>query len=116
MSTRQFPQGQLVMLIKTAGDPAAIAGSARETVKRFDPQVPVGALSPLTSILADQLVARRATTRSSMASPPPASVWRRSGSTDCWRCSSQAACARRAFVSLSDHRRPLKPRGSFASA
>ena len=63
MSTRQFPQGQLVMLIKTAGDPGAIAGSARETVKRFDPQVPVGTLSPLTSILADQLVARRATTQ-----------------------------------------------------
>jgi putative ABC transport system permease protein len=63
MSTRQFPQGQLVMLIKTAGDPGAIAGSARETVKRFDPQVPLGTLSPLTSILADQLVARRATTQ-----------------------------------------------------
>jgi putative ABC transport system permease protein len=63
MSTRQFPQGQLVMLIRTAGDPGAIAGGARETVKRFDPQVPVGTLSPLTSILADQLVARRATTQ-----------------------------------------------------
>jgi predicted permease len=63
MSTRQFPQGQLAMLIRTAGDPRALAGAARETVKHFDPQVPVGTLSPLASILADQLVARRATTQ-----------------------------------------------------
>jgi len=62
MSTRQFPQGQLVMLLRTAGDPRPLAGMARDAVKRFDPGVPVGTLSPLTSILADQLVARRATT------------------------------------------------------
>ena len=62
MSTRQFPQGQLVMLVRTLGRPEALAQGARETVRRFDPVVPVGTLQPLTSILADQLVARRATT------------------------------------------------------
>jgi predicted permease len=62
MSTRQFPQGQLVALVRTLGEPQALAGAVREAVRRFDPQVPVGTLAPLTSILADQLVTRRATT------------------------------------------------------
>jgi putative ABC transport system permease protein len=63
MTTRQFPQGQLVMLLRTGPDPRAIAAAAREAVKRFDPQVPVGLVQPLASILAEQLVARRATTQ-----------------------------------------------------
>ena len=62
MSTRQFPQGQLSMLIRTSGDAKALAGAARAAVQRFDAQVPVGTLSPLMSILSDQLVARRVTT------------------------------------------------------
>jgi predicted permease len=63
MSTRQFPQRDLAMLIRTNVDPAALAVSARRTVRTFDPQVPVGRLSALSSILAEQLVTRRATTQ-----------------------------------------------------
>jgi putative ABC transport system permease protein len=62
MSTRQFPQRQVAMLIRTRVEPGALASAARETVRAFDPQVPVGNLSALSSILADQLVTRRATT------------------------------------------------------
>ena len=49
------------MLIRTEVEPASLAPAVRETVRRFDPQVPVGELSSLSSILADQLVTRRAT-------------------------------------------------------
>ena len=50
------------MLIRTGGEPQTLAGAVREAVRRFDPQIPLGDLRPLTSILADQLVTRRATT------------------------------------------------------
>jgi putative ABC transport system permease protein len=63
MSTRQFPQQQLALLIRADIDPAALAASARATVRAFDPQVPVANLTPLSSILAEQLVTRRATTQ-----------------------------------------------------
>jgi predicted permease len=63
MSTRQFPQQQLAMLIRADVEPASIATSARERVRAFDPGVPVANLSALSSILAEQLVTRRATTQ-----------------------------------------------------
>jgi putative ABC transport system permease protein len=62
MSTRQFPQGQLTTLLRTDVEPASLAPAVRETIKRFDSQVPVGSFAALSSILADQLVTRRATT------------------------------------------------------
>jgi putative ABC transport system permease protein len=62
LSTRQFPQTQFAMLVRTNVAPETIANIVRSTVKAFDPQVPVSNLTPLAAILADQLVARRATT------------------------------------------------------
>jgi ABC-type antimicrobial peptide transport system permease subunit len=50
------------MLLRTIGEPEGLAGNVREAVRRVDPQVPVGTLSSLSSILADQLATRRATT------------------------------------------------------
>lgn len=63
MSTRQFPQQQLAMLIRTHVDPAAMAADARRTVREFDAGLPVANLSTLSAILADQLTTRRATTQ-----------------------------------------------------
>jgi putative ABC transport system permease protein len=62
LSTRQFPQLQLVMLMRTHADPALLATPARETIRRFDPGVPVATMTTLSAILAEQLVTRRATT------------------------------------------------------
>lgn len=63
LSTRQFPQQQLVMLMHTTVDPTSMAAAARQTMRRVDAAVPVGTMRTLASILAEQLVARRATTR-----------------------------------------------------
>jgi predicted permease len=62
MSTRQFPQRQLTMLIRTESEPEALGQAARDVVRRVDPRLPVDRLSSLSSILAEQLVTRRATT------------------------------------------------------
>ncbi len=62
LSTRQFPQQQVVMLMRTAADPLALAPSVRESLRRIDPGVPVDRMAALSSILAGQLVTRRATT------------------------------------------------------
>lgn len=62
MSTRQFPRQQVAMIIRTDMDLGPLASAARATVRAFDPGVPLANLTPLSSILAEQLVARRATT------------------------------------------------------
>jgi predicted permease len=62
LSTHQFPQRGFVTLVRTSQDPLAWAGPLREAVRRVDPTAPVGRITPLTDILAEQLVARRATT------------------------------------------------------
>jgi predicted permease len=62
MSTRQFPQQQAAILMRTAIDADSLASTLRDMVREFDPGVPVSNISPLSSILAEQLVARSATT------------------------------------------------------
>jgi hypothetical protein len=62
MSTHQFPQSQIAMLIRTSGDPASIAREARDRIQRLDPGVAVEHVAPLATILAEQLVTRRGTT------------------------------------------------------
>ena len=62
LSTRQFPQLQMVMLLRAAGDPIALARPVRDAVRRFDSSVLVGTMTALSAILAEQLVTRRSTT------------------------------------------------------
>jgi putative ABC transport system permease protein len=62
MSTRQFPQSQLALLVRTEGESSALAPDVRGAIRRVDPLVPVDRLIPLSSILDEQLAARRATT------------------------------------------------------
>jgi putative ABC transport system permease protein len=61
-STRQFPQLQLMLLMRGHADAESLARPAREVIRRFDPGVPVAAMTTLSSILAAQLVTRRAAT------------------------------------------------------
>jgi putative ABC transport system permease protein len=63
LSTRQFPQLTLSMLLRTAVDPRSLAQPARDIVRRFDPGVPVATMTTLSEILAEQMVTRRSTTR-----------------------------------------------------
>jgi predicted permease len=62
LSTRQFPQLQLVMLVRAVADPRALAAPVRDVVRRFDPGVPVATMTTLSAELAEQLVTRRSTT------------------------------------------------------
>lgn len=62
LSTRQFPQRQLTLLLRGEGDPSSLAAAARGAIRQFDPGVPVDTMRTLASILDEQLVTRRATT------------------------------------------------------
>lgn len=62
LSTRQFPQQGFVVLTRSAGDPSAIAGAVRSTLRAVDREMPIGASRSLASILGEQLAARRVTT------------------------------------------------------
>jgi putative ABC transport system permease protein len=63
VSTRQFPQQELVLLMHTGGEPLSVAQPVRRAIHGIDPGVPVGAITTLSAILAEQMVARRATTQ-----------------------------------------------------
>src|SRR4029079_1016933 len=62
MSTRQFPQSQLSLLLRSEREPLSLAATARGTIRQFDAGVPVDTMTTLTAILDEQLVTRRATT------------------------------------------------------
>ena len=59
---RQFPQADFALLVRTAGDPAAIGPAVRSAVHGADRAVTVSAPMSLDRILADQLVERRVAT------------------------------------------------------
>ena len=58
----QFPQGNLNVLIRTTGDPLALASAARAKVRELDPNLPVASVRTMESVIAD------ATARSRMSS------------------------------------------------
>jgi predicted permease len=62
VSTQQFPQQGTALLVRTAGDPLAIAADVRGIVRAIEPGVTMAAPQSLSGILRDQLVTRRATT------------------------------------------------------
>jgi len=62
MSTRQFPQRGVVVLVRTKGDPLASAMDLRAAVRGVDSTSPVSGVTSLADILSEQLVARRVTT------------------------------------------------------
>jgi putative ABC transport system permease protein len=62
LSTRQFPQSGLTLLVRTTGDPVIHASDIRSAVKTADETVTFDRVRTLETILAEQLVARRVTT------------------------------------------------------
>jgi putative ABC transport system permease protein len=62
LSTRQFPQHGVTMLLRTGRDPLAFAAGVRAALRAAEPGATLSAPRELSSILADQLVARRVTT------------------------------------------------------
>jgi putative ABC transport system permease protein len=62
VSTLQFPQQATELLVRTAGDPLALAADVRAIVRSIEPGATMAAPRSLAGILRDQLVTRRATT------------------------------------------------------
>jgi putative ABC transport system permease protein len=58
----QFPDGNLNVLVRTTGDPMALAGAVRAEVKALDPNLPVASVRTMESVVAD------ATARSRLSS------------------------------------------------
>ncbi|MBA3887356.1 MAG: ABC transporter permease [Acidobacteria bacterium] len=56
---RQYPDGQMALLIRTAGDPGALAPSARATVAALDPAQPLSRMRPMADVLAGSVAERR---------------------------------------------------------
>lgn len=61
ISTRQFPQPGLTLLVRTSGDPMAQAAEVRAAVRQTDPTITVDRFTTIDRILDDQLVSRRVT-------------------------------------------------------
>jgi ABC-type lipoprotein release transport system permease subunit len=62
LSTRQFPQSAVSLLVRTSGDPLAAASDVRAALRDVDPAITVNRATSLEAILGEQLAARRLTT------------------------------------------------------
>jgi predicted permease len=60
--TGQSPVGSGSMLVRTAGDPAALAATLRRVIQEIDPQVPLFGIEPLAHTLDNSEAERRFTT------------------------------------------------------
>src|SRR5262249_38457363 len=55
----QFPRGTMKFFLKTDVDPMALAAPARVAIHRYDPNLPVSGVAPLTSVVADTVARPR---------------------------------------------------------
>ena len=62
LSTRQFPQPGLTLLVRTAGEPLAQATAIRSSLRSVDPAMTFDRATSLDRIMDAQLVSRRVTT------------------------------------------------------
>jgi predicted lysophospholipase L1 biosynthesis ABC-type transport system permease subunit len=62
LSTRQFPQSGMTLLVRTVGDPSARAADIRSIVRATDPGITFDRVTTLETILREQLLPRRVTT------------------------------------------------------
>jgi putative ABC transport system permease protein len=62
LSTRQFPQSGVSLLVRTSGDPLAAGSEVRAALREVDPAITVNRATSLEAILGEQLAARRLTT------------------------------------------------------
>jgi putative ABC transport system permease protein len=56
---RQDPLGFATLVVRTSGDPAALASAVRDVVRSVDPDVPVFSVRPLADVVANEYVAKR---------------------------------------------------------
>jgi putative ABC transport system permease protein len=59
MPHAQFASHYLTLMVRTDGDPAALAGPVRKAVSKADPEQPVYDVAPLEEIVANTMAARR---------------------------------------------------------
>ena len=62
LSTRQFPQTALTLLVRTAGDPLSSAADLRSAIRGVDDRITFDGATSLDAVLATQLIGRRVTT------------------------------------------------------
>jgi putative ABC transport system permease protein len=62
LSTRQFPQQSVSLLVRTSGQATGISSDLRASVRSVEPLATVGVPRALTGILHEQLASRRVTT------------------------------------------------------
>jgi putative ABC transport system permease protein len=55
----QRPQRNMWLAVRTAGDPTALASAATAAVRAVDPDMPVFAVTPMTTVVENTLTARR---------------------------------------------------------
>jgi putative ABC transport system permease protein len=56
---RRDPSHQMAVVLRTAGDPAALAAAARAAVREIDPNQPVARVRPMTDVVASSVSDRR---------------------------------------------------------
>jgi putative ABC transport system permease protein len=56
---RQDALGFAILVLRTRGDPAALASAARDVVRSVDPDVPIFSVRPLADVVAEEYVAKR---------------------------------------------------------
>jgi ABC-type antimicrobial peptide transport system permease subunit len=61
ISTRQFPQSSMTLLVRTAGDPLAVAPTVRAAIRAADGAITADRFTTIDRILAEQLGPRRIT-------------------------------------------------------
>ena len=62
LSTRQFPQTAFSLIVRTLGEPMAVAADIRTAIRETDSAITLDHPTSLEAILADQLAPRRVTT------------------------------------------------------
>jgi hypothetical protein len=62
LSTHQFPQADLALILRSTGDPIAITPDVRAAIRDTDPAITSDRATSLGAILDDQLATRRITT------------------------------------------------------
>jgi putative ABC transport system permease protein len=61
LSSRQYAFGLMTYVVRTAGDPAALAPSAVRVISEIDPLLPVSAVRPLDVVFAESIARPRLT-------------------------------------------------------
>jgi predicted permease len=56
---RLFPRGTIKLFLRTAGDPLAVLGAARQAIWQWNPDQPISEVAPLSQLVADDVARPR---------------------------------------------------------